>query len=81
MRQVRTSKARVLRLMRAAGLLAPTRVGHAHGPAAHDGTILTERPDEMWGSCDEPRMTQDVDILSSNARALPRTPRRARDGD
>lgn len=49
-RQVRTSKARVLRLMRAAGLLAPTRVGHAHGPAAHDGTILTERPDEMWGT-------------------------------
>lgn len=49
-RQVRTSKARVLRLMRAARLLAPTRVGHAHGPAAHDGTILTERPDEMWGT-------------------------------
>lgn len=49
-RHVRTSKARVLRLMRAAGLLAPTRVGHAHGPAAHDGTILTERPDEMWGT-------------------------------
>jgi putative transposase len=49
-RQVRTSKARVLRLMRAAGLLAPTRVGHAHGPAAPAGTILTERPDEMWGT-------------------------------
>ena len=31
---VRTSKARVLRLMREAKLLAPTRVGHAHGPAA-----------------------------------------------
>src|SRR6266545_3133102 len=46
---VRTSKARVLRLMRAAHLLAPTRVGHAHGPKAHDGTITTERPDQMWG--------------------------------
>ncbi len=46
---VRTSKARVLRLMRAAQLLAPTRVGHAHGPAAHDGTITTDAPDEMWG--------------------------------
>jgi transposase InsO family protein len=46
---VRTSKARVLRLMRAAHLLAPTRVGHAHGPKAHDGTITTEVPDQMWG--------------------------------
>jgi transposase InsO family protein len=46
---VRTAKARVLRVMREAGLLAPTRVGHAHGPATHDGTITTERPDQMWG--------------------------------
>jgi putative transposase len=46
---VRTSKARVLRLMREAHLLAPTRVGRAHGPAAHDGTITTEAPDQMWG--------------------------------
>jgi putative transposase len=46
---IRTSKARVLRLMRAAGLLAPTRTGRPHGPAAHDGTIIPERPDAMWG--------------------------------
>jgi transposase InsO family protein len=46
---VRTSKARVLRLMREARLLAPTRVGHAHGPKAHDGTITTDHPDQMWG--------------------------------
>jgi len=46
---VRTSKARVLRLMREARLLAPTRLGHAHGPKAHDGTITTEAPDQMWG--------------------------------
>ena len=46
---VRTSRARVLRLMREAQLLAPTRVGHAHGPKAHDGTITTEGPDQMWG--------------------------------
>lgn len=46
---VRTAKARVLRLMREAQLLAPTRVGHAHGPKAHDGTITTEQPDQMWG--------------------------------
>src|SRR3989304_1706074 len=47
---VRPSRARVLRLMRTAGLLAPTRAGHAHGPKAHDGTIITERPDEIWGT-------------------------------
>jgi len=47
--EVRTSKARVLRLMREAKLLAPTRSGHAHGPKAHDGTITTETPDQMWG--------------------------------
>ena len=46
---VRTSKARVLRLMREAKLLAPTRLGHAHGPKAHNGTITTDMPDQMWG--------------------------------
>jgi putative transposase len=46
---IRTSKPRVLRLMREAGLLAPTRTGRPHGPAAHDGTIIPERPDAMWG--------------------------------
>ena len=47
--EVRTSKGRVLRLMREAKLLAPTRLGHAHGPKAHDGTITTDAPDQMWG--------------------------------
>jgi putative transposase len=47
---IRTSKGRVLRLLRAAGLLAPTRVGHPHGPKAHDGTIIPDRPDAMWGT-------------------------------
>jgi len=47
---VRSSKGRVLRLMREAGLLAPSRVGRRRGPRAHDGTITTERPDEMWGT-------------------------------
>jgi putative transposase len=46
---VRASKARVLRVMREAKLLAPTRLGHAHGPKAHDGTITTDTPDQMWG--------------------------------
>ena len=36
--------------MREAGLLAPTRVGRRRGPRVHDGTITTERPDEMWGT-------------------------------
>jgi putative transposase len=47
---IRTSKERVRRLMREQGLQAPQRVGHPHGPKAHDGTIITERPDEMWGT-------------------------------
>jgi len=47
---VRTARGRVLRLMREAGLLAPTRVGHRRGPQVHDGTIRTEQPDEMWGT-------------------------------
>jgi len=47
---IRTSKRRVLRLMREHGLLAPGRVGRPHGPRAHDGTIRTERVDEMWGT-------------------------------
>jgi putative transposase len=46
---VRTSKARVLRLMRAAQLLAPSRT--LPKPAnPHTGTILTERPNEVWAS-------------------------------
>src|SRR5262249_23287371 len=47
---IRTSRERVRRLMRDHGLQAPQRVGHAHGPKAHDGTILTDRPDELWGT-------------------------------
>ena len=47
---IRTSKGRVLRLLREAGLLAPTRVGQPQGPKAHDGTIIPDRPDAMWGT-------------------------------
>jgi putative transposase len=47
---LRTSKGRVLRLLREAGLLAPTRVGQPHGPKAHAGTIIPDRPDTMWGT-------------------------------
>jgi len=41
---------RVLRLMRQHGLLAPRRLGPPNGNPAHDGTITTDRPDEMWGT-------------------------------
>lgn len=47
---VRTSKKRVLRLMRQAGLLAPVRALRVLGPRAHEGTILTAKPDQMWGT-------------------------------
>jgi putative transposase len=47
---VRTSKRRVLRLMGAHGLLAPSRVGSPRGPRAHDGTIIPETVDSMWGT-------------------------------
>jgi putative transposase len=47
---IQTSKERVRRLMREHGFQAPQRTGHRHGPKAHDGTILTDVPDEMWGT-------------------------------
>ncbi len=48
-RGIRSSLRRVLRLMREHHLLAPTRIGRAHGPAAHDGRIIADKPDTMWG--------------------------------
>ena len=47
--QVRTSKARVLRLMRQAQLLAPSRT-LPRPVNLHTGTIITERPNEVWAS-------------------------------
>jgi len=47
---VRTSKRRVLRLMRANNLLAPARVGAPRGPRNHDGTIIPATVDTMWGT-------------------------------
>ncbi len=47
---VRTAPRRVLRLMKANGLLAPSRVGSPRGPRTHDGTIIPERVDTMWGT-------------------------------
>jgi putative transposase len=46
----RTSLRRVLRLMRQNNLLAPTRVGSPRGPRNHDGTIIPDTLDTMWGT-------------------------------
>ena len=47
---IRTAPERVRRLMREHDLQAPHRVGQAHGPKAHDGTITTAAPDVMWAT-------------------------------
>lgn len=49
-RGMRVGKNRVLRLMRREHLLAPVRRGRPHGDRSHSGTILTERPNELWGT-------------------------------
>ena len=47
---VRVARRRVLRVMRENGLLAPTRTGRRRGPYVHDGNLITELPDQMWGT-------------------------------
>lgn len=47
---IRTSLRRVLRLMRQNDLLAPGRVGSPRGPGHHDGTIIPDTVDTMWGT-------------------------------
>ncbi len=47
---VRTSKDRVLRLLREDQLLSPARQPQPGHPNPHDGTIVTEAPDQMWGT-------------------------------
>jgi putative transposase len=49
-RGIRTAAERVRRLMREHHLQAPRRGGNPHGPKAHDGTIVTDEPDRMWGT-------------------------------
>lgn len=48
-REVRVSARRVLRLMREHQLLSPWRGRPATGPK-HDGKIVTEVPNQMWGT-------------------------------
>ena len=47
---LRTSKERVRRLMRENGLSAAARTGAPRGPRNHDGTIIPETVDTMWGT-------------------------------
>jgi transposase InsO family protein len=49
-RGIRVGKNRVLRLMRAAGLLAPQRAAKRCRPRVHDGTIVTAAPNVRWGT-------------------------------
>ncbi len=47
---LRTSKRRTLVVMRAADLLGPTRLPTPVVARPHDGTIVTTRPNVMWGT-------------------------------
>ncbi len=47
---VRASKGRILRLMREHGLLAPGRAHRILGPRDHDGTIIPDTMNKMWGT-------------------------------
>ena len=47
---IRTSRPRVLRLMRAAQLLAPNRARRTPQPTSHGGHIITTLPNHMWGT-------------------------------
>jgi hypothetical protein len=49
-RGIVVGRGRVLRLMRQDRLLVPQRTRRVHGNAAHDGTIVTERSNQMWGT-------------------------------
>jgi putative transposase len=49
-RGVRTSRKRVLRLTREAGLLAPTARVRRRSRRLHEGTITVERPDTLWAT-------------------------------
>jgi transposase InsO family protein len=50
LRGIRASLRRVLRLMREHALLAPFRAGTPRGPRNHDGTIIPDAVDIMWGT-------------------------------
>ncbi len=47
--EIRVSKTRVLRVMRENNLLSPNRSRKGEGKT-HDGTIITDKPNVMWGT-------------------------------
>lgn len=47
---IRVGRKRVLRLMREAGLLAPQRARGRRKPRPHEGTIIPEAPNILWGT-------------------------------
>ena len=49
-RGIRTSRKRVLRLTREAGLLAPTPQVRRRSQRLHEGTITVEVPDTLWAT-------------------------------
>lgn len=49
-KDVRTCKDRVLRLLRANQLLSPARQPEPNRTNPHEGTIVTEAPNQMWGT-------------------------------
>src|SRR4249919_3938082 len=59
---VRASPRRVRRVMGENGLLAPHRVGRAESKP-HDGTIVTNKVNEMWGT----NMTQTITVEEGRA--------------
>src|ERR1700748_3511541 len=60
-----TSPRRVRRVMRENGLLAPHRVGRTE-TRPHDGTIITDNVNEMWGT----DMTQTITIRDGRANVF-----------
>ena len=62
---VRASPRRVRRVMRETGLLAPHRVGRT-AAKPHDGTITTDKVNEMWGT----DMTQTITIREGRANVF-----------
>jgi putative transposase len=53
-RDIRTSKDRVLRLLRQHQLLSPLRLPEPVRSNPHEGTIVTEAPNQMWGTVPPP---------------------------
>lgn len=59
-KRIRTSKDRVLRILRENQLLSPSRRPDPKATNPHEGTIITEAPNQMWGT-DATQTTTDED--------------------